>query len=76
MLALGVACEQNLTLTPHTCSQEMSSAPPAKKKKTGSSDAEKVWSVGFLGCGNMARAIVEGMLRSGTVRSLACVLKI
>ena len=42
--------------------------PPSKKKKTGvggEAARDPEYKVGFVGCGNMARAIAEGMISSG-----------
>ena len=39
--------------------------PPVKRKKTGDATRGPGYKVGFVGCGNMARSLVEGMVSSG-----------
>ena len=40
--------------------------PSAKKKRLAEDKAESYYRVGLIGSGNLARAIVEGLLASGT----------
>ena len=40
-------------------------SPSAKKKRMAEDKAENYYRVGLVGSGNMARAIVEGLLASG-----------
>ena len=39
--------------------------PPTKRKRVSESAKGIGYSVGFVGCGNMARALTEGMIASG-----------
>ena len=45
-------------------------------QQTGATKTDASFAIGFVGCGNMARALVEGMLASGDTCAFAYAVQV